>query len=256
VAPLIFAPFVQAFGLGRTPALMLPGLAVLGLVLLPRIPPVAALHSHQAGKGMTALRPYARPLSLLYSIIVLRTVAALSFMTFVPVLLTRRGLSLAEAGMAVSVFLFASGVGGFLGGPIADRLGPRRVILLSLVCAVPFLLLVPYAPGWTLFPALAAGGLLLQCTLPVNVTFGQTLAPVSPATVSSLMMGFAWGTGGLVMPLVGMLADRVGIERMLVVAAAVPLAAAALALPLPRGHTRALAAGAVAAHPPVGTDLT
>jgi FSR family fosmidomycin resistance protein-like MFS transporter len=205
---------------------------------------------------MSALRPYARPLSLLYLIIVLRTVAALGFMTFVPVLLTRRGASLAEAGAAVSVFLFASGVGGFLGGPIADRLGPRRVILLSLVTAVPFLALVPYAPGWTLFPALAAGGLLLQCTLPVNVTFGQTLAPVSPATVSSLMMGFAWGTGGLVMPLVGMLADRVGIERMLVVAALVPLLAAVLALPLPRGRLRSRAADSVAAAPSIGTDLT
>jgi len=255
VAPLVFAPFVQVFGLARTPALMLPGLAVLGLVLLPRIPPVRELHTTPPGKGMAALRPYARPLSLLYAIIVLRTVAALSFLTFVPVLLTRRGFSLAEAGTAVSVFLFASGVGGFLGGPIADRLGPRRVILLSLVSAVPFLVLVPYAPGWTLFLALAAGGLLLQCTLPVNVTFGQTLAPVSPATVSSLMMGFAWGTGGLVMPLVGMLADRVGIERMLVAASAVPLLAAALALPLPRGRARELA-GSVAGQPSVGTDLT
>jgi FSR family fosmidomycin resistance protein-like MFS transporter len=256
VAPLVFAPFVQVFGLRATPALMLPGLIALGMFLLPRIPPVASLHTHQVGRGMSALRPYARPLSLLYLIIVLRTVAALGFMTFVPVLLTRRGASLAEAGAAVSVFLFASGVGGFLGGPIADRLGPRRVILLSLVTAVPFLALVPYAPGWTLFPALAAGGLLLQCTLPVNVTFGQTLAPVSPATVSSLMMGFAWGTGGLVMPLVGMLADRVGIERMLVVAALVPLLAAVLALPLPRGRLRSRAEDSVAAAPSIGTDLT
>jgi FSR family fosmidomycin resistance protein-like MFS transporter len=256
VAPLVFAPFVQVFGLRATPALMLPGLIALGMFLLPRIPPVASLHTHQVGRGRSARRPYARPLSLLYLIIGLRTVAALGFMTFVPVLLTRRGASLAEAGAAVSVFLFASGVGGFLGGPIADRLGPRRVILLSLVTAVPFLALVPYAPGWTLFPALAAGGLLLQCTLPVNVTFGQTLAPVSPATVSSLMMGFAWGTGGLVMPLVGMLADRVGIERMLVVAALVPLLAAVLALPLPRGRLRSRAADSVAAAPSIGTDLT
>ena len=60
---------------------------------------------------------------------------------------------------------------------------------------------------------LAVGGLFLQSTLPVNVTFGQALAPVSAATVSSLMMGFAWGTGGLSVPLVGLIADRVGIEH-------------------------------------------
>ena len=50
---------------------------------------------------------------------------------------------------------------------------------------------------------LAIGGFFLQSTLPVNVTFGQALAPVSAATVSSMMMGFGWGTGGLSVPLVG-----------------------------------------------------
>jgi FSR family fosmidomycin resistance protein-like MFS transporter len=80
---------------------------------------------------------------------------------------------------------------------------------------------------------LAIGGFLLQSTLPVNVTFAQTIAPISAATVSSLMMGFAWGLGGLIMPLVGMLADRIGIDYTLMTMSAVPLVAACLARPLP-----------------------
>ena len=67
----------------------------------------------------------------------------------------------------------------------------------------------PFLTGWTFVVVLAIGGFFLQSTLPVNVTFGQSLAPVSAATVSSLMMGFAWGTGGLSVPFVGMIADRV-----------------------------------------------
>jgi hypothetical protein len=50
------------------------------------------------------------------------------------------------------------------------------------------------------------------------------------------MMGFAWGTGGLTVPLVGMMADRLGIERTLIALALVPIVAAALALPLPAGR--------------------
>ena len=47
------------------------------------------------------------------------------------------------------------------------------------------------------------------------------------------MMGFAWGTGGLSVPLVGMIADRVGIAPTLAGLALMPIAAAAFTLPLP-----------------------
>ena len=110
---------------------------------------------------------------------------------------------------------------------------------------MPFLAVAPFLPGWSLVAVLAIGGFLLQSTLPVNVTYGQTVAPISAATVSSLMMGFAWGMGGLIVPFVDLLADRIGIDQTLVVMSAVPLVAAALAWPLPAG-ARATAAQPVA----------
>jgi FSR family fosmidomycin resistance protein-like MFS transporter len=231
LGPLLFAPFADHAGLEWTPILALPGLAVIAIFLskVPAFP----VHSGSGG-GFRALRPYARPLALLYSIVVLRTLTSLAIATFVPVMLTRRGMSVGQAGAAVAVYLFGSGVGGFFGGPAADRFGARKVIALSLVCSTPFLFVAPFLTGWPFVVVLAIGGLFLQSTLPVNVTFGQSLAPVSAATVSSLMMGFGWGTGGLSVPIVGMVADRVGIEHTLVALSLVPLAAAACALPLPR----------------------
>jgi FSR family fosmidomycin resistance protein-like MFS transporter len=104
---------------------------------------------------------------------------------------------------------------------------------------------------------LATGGFLLQSTLPVNVTFAQLLAPISAATVSSLMMGFAWGTGGLAVPLVGMMADRFGIELALVVMSVLPLVAALLAVSLPsrkQTHVAARASDATTAEG-IGIDV-
>ena len=230
LGPLLFAPFAQHFGLAWTPLLALPGLAVVAFFVR-RVPPIP-MHTG-GGAGFRALRPYARPLALLYFIVVLRTLAAISFATFLPVMLTRRGLSLAASGTAVAAYLFASGVGGFAGGPAADRFGPRKVIALSLVLSAPFLFVAPSLTGWAFIAVVAIGGFFLQSTLPVNVTFGQSIAPVSAATVSSLMMGFAWGMGGLSVPLVGLVADRIGIEATLRGLALMPIAAAALALPLP-----------------------
>ncbi len=228
--PLVFAPFAERFGMEWTPLLAIPGLAVVAF-FLGRVPPIP-LHPSSRG-GFGALRPYAKPLGLLYAIVVLRTFTSLSFATFVPVMLTRRGYSVGEAGAAVALYLFGSGVGGFFGGPAADRFGARKVIALSLVASCPFLIAAPFLTGAPFVILLAIGGLFLQSTLPVNVTFGQSLAPVSAATVSSLMMGFAWGTGGLSVPIVGLIADRAGIEHTLVGLAFIPLLAAACALPLP-----------------------
>jgi FSR family fosmidomycin resistance protein-like MFS transporter len=230
LGPLVFAPFAQRFGIEWTPVLALPGLAVVAFFVR-RVPPIP-VHPSAHG-GIASLRPYAKPLALLYTIVVLRTLASLTFATFVPVMLTRRGMTIGEAGASVALYLFGSGVGGFFGGPAADRFGARTVIALSLVIASPFLFIAPFLSGWHFVVMLAVGGLFLQSTLPVNVTFGQSLAPVSAATVSSLMMGFGWGTGGLSVPFVGMIADRVGIEPTLIGVSVIPLFAAACALWLP-----------------------
>ncbi len=235
LAPLLFAPFVGRYGLAWTPLLAVPGLAVLA-VGLRRVPPIALQPRAHEHRGFRGLRPYALPLTLLYLIVVLRTLTSAAFSTFMPVMLTRRGLTVGQAGTIVAVYLFATGLGGFFGGPLADRLGARRVIVWSLVLAVPFLALAPALSGWQFVTVVSIGGFLLQSTLPVNVTFAQMIAPISAATVSSLMMGFAWGTGSISVPFVGMLADRIGIEPTLTAVAVVPLAAALLAWGLPGGR--------------------
>jgi FSR family fosmidomycin resistance protein-like MFS transporter len=229
--PLLFAPVAQHFGMQWTPLLAIPGLVVIAFFLT-RVPPIPR---HESPRGsFAALRPYTKPLTLLYLIVVLRTLSSLAIATFVPVMLTKRGLSVSQAAAIVFFYLIASGLGGFLGGPAADRYGPRKVIALSLVAASPFLFIAPLLTGWPFIVVLAVGGFFLQSTLPVNVTFGQSLAPVSAATVASLMMGFAWGTGGFSVPIVGLIADHVGIAPTLMGLGLVPLLGAACALPLPK----------------------
>jgi len=230
-APVLFAPFIAYMGLQWSPLIMIPGLIALAWTLR-QVPVFTIPEAHERSTWAT-LRPAAVPLSLLYFTIVLRTATSYGFMTFTPTLLTQRGYTIGEASTAVSLYLFASGIGGFIGGPLADRVGPRRVILWSLIAAVPFMAVAPGLSPLGFTAMLAIGGLLLQSTLPISVTFAQTFVVGGAATVSSLMMGFAWGMGSLAVPLIGAGADRFGIETTLKVLAFVPLAAAALAAGLP-----------------------
>jgi FSR family fosmidomycin resistance protein-like MFS transporter len=234
-APILFAPFIAAMGLTWSPLIMIPGLLALSWTLR-QVPPMDLPHKHERSTWAT-LRPAAVPLSLLYFTIVLRTATTYGFMTFTPTLLTRQGFTIAEASAAVSLYLFASGIGGFLGGPIADRVGPRRVIVWTMIASVPFMALAPHLTPIGFTAMLAIGGLLLQSTLPISVTFAQTFVKGGAATVSSLMMGFAWGMGSLTVPLVGMGADHFGIQPTLAVVAFIPWLGAALAWQLPEKGT-------------------
>ncbi|HXG87186.1 MAG TPA: MFS transporter [Vicinamibacterales bacterium] len=232
LAPLVFAPAILMLGPSRAWLVAIPGLFALTytLRLIRRVP----IPTRSQGQSWSDLRPYAKPLGLLYIIVVLRTLTANSLSVFLPVLLTRQGMGVGEASAAVSFYLFISTVGGFLGGPLSDSYGARRVMIWTLSASVPFLLAGQMTSGWTLAVLTSVGGFLLQSTLPVNVTFGQQIAPVSAATVSSLMMGFAWGVGSLLAPVVGVIGDALGLNVALSITAVVPLLAALFALPLPR----------------------
>ena len=230
-APVLFAPFIAYMGLGWSPLVMIPGLLALAWTLR-QVPAMESLHAHERSTWRT-LRPAAVPLTLLYFTIVLRTAATYGFMTFTPTLLTQQGWTIGEASTAVSLYLFSSGIGGFLGGPAADRVGAKNVILWTLIAAVPFMAIAPHLPPLGFTAMLAIGGLLLQSTLPISVTLAQSFVKGGAATVSSLMMGFAWGMGSLTVPLIGMGADRFGIRETLAVVAFIPLLAAVLAWRLP-----------------------
>ena len=133
----------------------------------------------------------------------------------------------------MSLYLFSSGIGGFLGGPLADRVGARRVIMWSLVASVPFMAAAPHLPPLGFTAMLAVGGLLLQSTLPISVTFAQSFVKGGAATVSSLMMGFAWGMGSLPCRSSAWAPIASASSATLAVVAFIPLLAAVLAWRLP-----------------------
>jgi len=62
-----------------------------------------------------------------------------------------------------------------------------------------------------------------MATLPLAVAMAQELAPRGRSMVSSLMMGLAFGTGGMMTPLAGKLADIFSIRTVLSFLAIIPL---------------------------------
>ncbi len=117
--------------------------------------------------------------------------------------------------------------------PVADRLGGKNVISWSMFLSTPLLLAFLLNSGSLSYVFLAAAGLALLSTLPVNVVMAQNLMPQSSSVVSSLMMGLAWGTGGMVVPIIGIIADVAGLARALMVVSLLPILGFALVQFLP-----------------------
>jgi len=87
---------------------------------------------------------------------------------------------------------------------------------------------------FTLFkPLLMLGGFCLVSSSPVTIALAQRYAAGSVATASSLMLGLGRGTGGLLVTLVGVVADYLGPIAAVRIAGLSLLAAVLLALTLP-----------------------
>lgn len=125
----------------------------------------------------------------------------------------------------VPLFLFmAAGVAGtFVGGIMADRIGRKRMMLISIIGAAPFALLLPHMPlGWV-YPLIALMGFILQSGFSVSVVYAQELMPGKVGTASGLITGLAFGMGALGSVVLGNLADAHGLTYVMTACSVLPL---------------------------------
>jgi FSR family fosmidomycin resistance protein-like MFS transporter len=177
-------------------------------------------------------------MKLLLGVIALRSVAWFGLITFVPLWEVSLGHSKSHGNHLLALMLFAGGVGTLALGPLADRFGPRQVLIGSVVATGPLVLvfvLVGGAPGAI---ALALVGMCVVGTFGVTMVMGQEYMPRHVGTASGLVIGLSVGLGGVAAIALGRLADASSLRTALFVAAAAPMIASALAVMLPRPRAR------------------
>lgn len=143
-----------------------------------------------------------------------------SYYTFY--LIQKFGVSVPHAQILLFLFLGASALGTFLGGPIGDRIGRRTVIFGSILGVLPFTLALPYANLFSTAVLTVIIGLILSSAFSAILVYAQELLPGRVGTVAGLFFGFAFGMGGLGAALLGMLADQTSINFVYHVSAFLP----------------------------------
>ena len=142
-----------------------------------------------AGHGLTR-KHVAGALAILLALMFSKFVYLASFTSYYTFYLIQRfHVPVQTAQLCLFVFLGASALGTFLGGPIGDRIGRRYVIWGSILGILPFTLALPYVD----FPATIVLsfiiGFVLSSAFAAIIVYAQELLP----NASARSQGFSSG---------------------------------------------------------------
>lgn len=167
----------------------------------------------------------ARALSLIIATVVMRSWTQFGLMTYIPFYFIDylKGDPV-HAGKLISVFLLGGAIGTLGGSPLADRWGHKFYLTLSMLFAALIFPLIFITNGPLLFLTLGVLGMVLISTFTVTIVMAQHLLPRSLGVASGLMVGFAIGTGGIGVTLLGIIADHFGVPFALKTIIVLPLA--------------------------------
>jgi MFS transporter, FSR family, fosmidomycin resistance protein len=229
--PLIGVVLFSVFGTRGTLLTLLPGIAIGAYLLLAmrrrggRRPAAAA----PALRGAVPLVPIAATVGMMAS----RNCTVFTLQGFTPTWYHELGYQPWFYGPLVTTLILSSALGTIGCGALADRFGRKTVILVSVVLSVPVVALYVLVPGPLGFLWAVLVGFLAASTAPLTLMIAQELMAGRAGLASGLIMGLAFVTGAIGVPLTGAVADRSGLQFALGLQVAVVVASIGIALLLP-----------------------
>jgi len=148
------------------------------------------------------------------------------------------GLTIQQAQIPLYLFMIFGVVGTFFGGMLADRIGRRTMMIVSLVGSIPLALLLPHLSLVWIYPVISLLGFVLQSGFSVSVVYAQEIMPGKVGTASGLVTGFAFGMGAVGSVVLGSLADLKSMEFVMVATSLLTLIGL-LSFVLPKDRARA-----------------
>ena len=132
-----------------------------------------------------------------------------TFFTFY--LMEHFSLPVRDSQVQLFIYMAAVAMGTLVGGHISDRIGRRPMIWISILGALPFTLMLPYANlFWTGVLTIVIA-LMMASAFPAILVYAHELLPGRVGMVSGMFFGFSFGLGGLAAAGLGRLADAYGI---------------------------------------------
>jgi MFS transporter, FSR family, fosmidomycin resistance protein len=242
IGPAFGTAALTAFALPGTLAAAVPVVVVAVIVSL-QLPRLAAFAPPRGKTRKSLGTDDWRSFGKLSAFVIVRSMAYLGMVAFIPLYVVEvmHGAP-AVGGLTDTAFLLAGAGGTIAGGPIADRVGRKPVLLwstgLTVVLVTAMVLLTRGGgPLWLAIAMLVLTGFVLVASQASFVVLGQEYLPNRVGFASGVTLGLAVSLGGSVSPVLGAIADAHGVAATLLTTAALALAGTLVAFTLP-GETR------------------
>jgi FSR family fosmidomycin resistance protein-like MFS transporter len=237
LGPLLVLYFVKILGLKGAAVFFVPGALMAGIFLFTRFWRVRLPREAKKEISLDSAptwRSAVYPMSLLVAMVMLRSWSHIGLMTFIPFYYINvlQGDPM-RAGHLLFAFLIAGTVGTFVGGPLADRLGYKKILLFSLGGGGLLLILFLLSSGVWAYIWFILAGLIIIFSFPISMVMGQHFLPRNVGMASGLILGLSLGMGGVGAAVLGLFADHFGVPLTLWVIALIPLGAFLLAIFIP-----------------------
>ncbi|HWI49836.1 MAG TPA: MFS transporter [Rummeliibacillus sp.] len=163
-------------------------------------------------------------IGLLMAVIFIRSFYVTNMTNFyIFYLMDKYHLTIQKGQLLIFIFLAIGAVGTFFGGPMADRMGRKNVILLSFLVPMPLALMLPYIPLWLVVVFLAGIGFFIMLSFSVTVIYAQELVPSKVGTMAGLTVGLAFGMGAIGSVVIGMMMDHYGVLDTMIFISVLPI---------------------------------
>ena len=230
----IFGSAVFSFAGGFMPEMIaIVGLGQAALVYWA----LAGRHAVPAGSNRTIVTATKRAATsviiVLMLVIFFRSWVQSSITTFIPQVFKAEGYSTVFAGNVLFSILMPLALGGLIGGTLSDRIGRRRVLIVSTALMGPTLWGLLNSTGPAAFAWGAILGIASGASMPVTLVMAQSLIPRGLGMMSGIVLGFTFIAGAVGVSTNGFSADQFGLMPTMLSNAALPLLASGLALLLP-----------------------
>ncbi len=178
-------------------------------------------------------------MAVLGAVIALRSVAWFTLLAFVPLWVVSLGHSKAAGNRLLFLMLLAGALGTLILGPIADRIGLRRTLVVTQALITPLILVFVYVGGVPGTVALMLVGVSVVGTFGVTMVLSQLYLPRHVGMASGLSVGLAMGIGGVAAVVLGAVADAIDLKTALTICAIAPAIGVIFCLRLPAPAQRA-----------------